>query len=90
MFACTSPEYLLVEFEWLQGNERDDCVAKGFAEGTQVLSILQVKDQLCMKAVPGGVLNCLKIPGNKDNTGFNMEETYREISYHSPIDTGRM
>ena len=52
----------LVESEWFQGDEGHHGIAQGLAEGTQVLAVLQVNDQLGVETVPGRVLDRLKIP----------------------------
>lgn len=52
---------LLVKWQWFQWDEGDNSVAQRFTQGAQVLSILQVNDQLSVKPVPGCILNSLKI-----------------------------
>lgn len=54
---------LLVERERFQRDERNDRVTQRFAEGAQILSVLQVDDQLGMEPVPGRVLHSLEISG---------------------------
>lgn len=58
---------LLVKHQWFQRYERDNSVAQRLAQGTQILPILQVDDQLSMEPVPGCVLNSLKISENYRN-----------------------
>lgn len=55
---------LLIEDERLQSDERDHGVAQRLAEGTQVLAVLQVDDQLGVESIPGLILDRLKIPAN--------------------------
>jgi hypothetical protein len=52
----------LVDGEGLQGHEGHHGVAQRLAEGTQVLAVLQVDDQLGVEAVPGRVLDGLEVP----------------------------
>lgn len=41
----------LVKCQWFQWDEGNDCIAQRFAQGTQVLPILEINDHLCMEPV---------------------------------------
>lgn len=53
----------LVKCQWFQWDEGNDCIAQRFAQGTQVLPILEINDHLCMEPVSWRILNSFKISG---------------------------